>query len=634
MILDGLNEQQKDSILKSMDKDTLVIAGAGSGKTKTLTVRVGYLINEMNVPKEQIFVATFSNKAAKELKERLQPYCGDMSDMWIGTFHSLCCRIIKQFGYLLGIDGFSILTKYDKDKILKNLITTYVKDESLLRNSETNKISNDLLKRISGDISNYKNNYISSFKIYDKYKDYSPNDNEQKYKYYLSKIYKAYNGICWNNKTFDFDDLLVYGCMLSKMKEVREWFNENIKWFNVDESQDTNKVQYDMLINLYCNNNIFFVGDDTQSIYGFRSAKPEYILNFKKNFKNGIVLSLDRNYRSTQVIVNASNELINNNTVMYKKKCYSKNVYGELIDDVEVKNEYNEAKYVARCIKEYNAKGIPLNEIAILYRANIQSKPIEDTFVSENIPIKLVGSLSFYDRKVIKDVLSFIKFYCNRNDITNFTRAISLFPSVGSRTVDTIIEFANTNNCDLLESATYNAKGKAINSVYMFEDIINSLDGLSPNECIDTVWKKINILTHKNHDTKKYDEDCEYVKELSDSCKKYIDTNVNATLQDYLLNISLITSADKTSGSDKVNAMTLHASKGLEFKIVFIIGCNKGRIPHIKSKELHEIEEERRLFYVGMTRAKEKLILTHADNKNKSEFIKEIPEKYRNEIKE
>lgn len=629
-----LNKQQQEVVKKSIDKNTVVVAGAGSGKTRVLVERVQYLLESGKSSTDEIMVVTFTNKASNELKERLGTVkinnvpITNVKNMWVGTFHSICVRIINMFGYLYGINNFTIIDDDQKKKVIKELMKKHILDLTYLYDdgwqNRGKKVSNKLMKKMINKISSLKNNFVSSLQFYDNNCNVKLEDN--KFIYYLCRIYKDYCNYNFNSKCFDFDDLLVYGCMLSQKAEVKQYFRDKIKWFNIDEAQDTNKVQYSIILNLAGTNNIFLVGDDSQSIYSFRSAKPEYLLNFKKNFPNGQILSLDQNYRSTKTLVEASNYLINNNTKMYKKKCFSENEDGAKISIIRCGNEMDEASYVINSIMYmHNNGGVPFKDFAILYRTNKQSRVIEEELVHNNVPHKLVGCSGFYTRKVIKDVLSFIKFYANRMDDDSFSRSILLLPSIGKSSVNKTISYSQTNGYDLLTGADNCIKGKAKNSLTIYNDIINSLNGITTHECIEEVYKSIKPFYsfESNAQEQEYDD---LIDELIKSCKEFEFNNPNSTLQDYINNVMLLSSTNDNIDGDNVSVMTMHASKGLEFKVVFIVGCQEDFVPHKQSIDEDNLEEERRLLYVGVTRAEKKLVITYYGQR--SRFLEEIPDEY------
>ena len=568
-------------------------------------------------------VVTFTNKAADEIKGRIT--CANKDQMWIGTFHSICLKIIIKFGHLLNIKGFNIMDNNSRIKSIKNVMKDIIDDKDYLYD-KNGKISQKLFKQVESLISKNKNNFVSSIHYYDKYKDLSKDYN--KFLYYFCRIYNEYCSRNFRNKLFDFDDLLVYGCLLSRNDSVRDYFRSFVHWYNVDEAQDTNKVQYDIITNLAGANNIFLVGDDSQSIYGFRSAKPEYLLNFKNNFPNGQILSLDRNYRSTKNIVDASTALINHNTDMFKKKCYSENEEGDKILVINHPTPVSQAEWYCSTIEQFINQGYKYSDIAILYRTGKQERVIEETMVKFSIPHKVVGDLGFYDRKVIKDVLAYLFFSSNKNDDISFSRAISLFPGIGATSITKCVENAKVCNIDLLESAklTFTSK-KQIIGLNKFINIIQSVEDLQPNEMIIEIWNAICDYSRTSDKSEKVKEENELVEELVNSSMEFESNNPNCTLQQYLNNVLLLSqNKNNDEDADVVSLMTIHSAKGLEFKIVIVSDVAEGILPHDMSLKEGGKEEERRLMYEAMTRAEEKLILSYSGIK--SCFLDEIPKQY------
>lgn len=617
MDLSDLNEQQYKAVIDSIDCNTVVIAGAGSGKTKTMTSRVGYLIDDLKVEPENIMVVTFTNKAAKELKSRIYNVCSDVDKMWIGTFHHICNKILKEFGTYIGINSFNIMDTYQSKKTIHEAMN------SLGMTYDKAKINQYAFK-----ISKYKSTLTKPDNI--------PETEDANF----TRVYRAYQDICWSKRTFDFDDLIVYTiCLLTSSNEVRTWFYENIKYVMCDETQDTNGAQFSFLRLITGNNNLFVVGDDSQSIYGFRNARPEFILNFQKIYPYSRILQLDRNYRSTQTIVNASNAVINNNLVKYEKKAFSKNIMGNPILYHRCQNQENEASYIASEIMMMNNPNY--DEIAILYRTNAQSRVIEKELMDARIPCKMVNAISFYDRKEIKDILSFAKYMNNHKDSDAFIRAFGCMKSVGKKTIENVMNYALQNNIDFHEAFDYvKLSTKAKKSADDFKIIIShEKDVLSDifNAIIKYSHIAQDLIDENTPDSLSRLND---IKELVSSIKEIIKDTPNITLSDYLDSISLASPEDTNAQKKAVHLMTIHSAKGLEFDTVFIAGADDGILPlNCDSNKQDEVEEERRLFYVAMTRAKSTLYITSCairwDSQTniersykESRFISEIPDKY------
>lgn len=619
MDLSDLNPQQKNAVINSLNNNTVVIAGAGSGKTKTLTKRVGYLLDDMGVLPQSIMAVTFTNKAANELKQRLFTVCSEINKMWVGTFHSVCVKILKNFGSYIGIKSFSILSTYESKKIL----ATAIKEAGIPADKPT-------INKYMTKISNYKNEFINADSLL---KQANTNDDV-----IFANAYKNYQNIKWKSKTFDFDDLIIYSAILVKnSKEVANWFKQNIKYYIVDESQDMNSAQFSLIYYLAQGNNIFLVGDDSQSIYKFRGAKPGYLLNFDKYFPNGKVLMLEQNYRSTKTIVNASNAVVNCNKVKFYKKCFSENEIGDPIVYHKCDDAEDEAAWVANDI--FLQQGIiDINDIAILYRTNAQSRQIEQELMKLNIPYKLVGATSFYDRKEIKDIMAFVKFIANDKDKESFKRAIGSLSGIGKNTVDKIIEIAEDNSISYAEAFGYvklTAKGRK--SYDDFNEMLANVTAI-PSDLIKLIIDKTGILSSLiKENTEDSLSRIDNIKELINVAIEQENNDNRTTVQDFINNVSLMSTND-TEKSKGVSLMTIHASKGLEFNSVYIIGMEEGYLPHVNSlSRIEDIEEERRLCYVAMTRAKKNLYLTSCKSRfnengyitsNESRFLKEIPKQY------
>ena len=623
MDISDLNPQQKSAVLDSLDNNTVVIAGAGSGKTKTLTKRVGYIVDDLGVDPSNLMVVTFTNKAANEIIERITNEGIDVSDMWIGTFHSVCVKILKKFGSDIGIDYFSIIDSYTAKKTIKSIVFDKM-------GQSNDSIVNNIIARISY----YKCNMINTNKAY----EIAENDYERK----VAEIYKEYQRNTWEKRTFDFDDLIIYTIvLLTRSRYTLEWFNDNIKYIMCDESQDTNVSQFSLLKMLVGPNNLFLVGDDSQSIYGFRQAKPEYLLNFTSMYADSKVIMLEQNYRSTKTIVNASNAVIENNKSRYKKNAFSENDVGDPIIYHLTANPQQEADWIA---SEIAITPISLNDIVILYRTNAQSRVIEEALLKIGIPHKLVGAQSFYDRKEIKDILSFVKFIANPNDEISFTRALSTMKGIGKKTIEKIIEESKVSNMSFLDSIKqFGAKPKQAVSLNKFVNIIENAKVVgqsSVSDMVKYIVTSCGIIDDLNIEgTGEAMSRIENIKELINVSVEQDNKNKNLTVEDFVLNIALLSATKTDDKKEAVNLMTIHSSKGLEFKTVYIAGLEEGILPHRNSKTPDAIEEERRLMYVAMTRAKDNLFLSSCkerrlegindvERQSPSRFLSEIPKRY------
>lgn len=618
MDLSNLNDQQKNAIINTFDNNCIVIAGAGSGKTRVLTNRVGYLIDDMGVNPKNIMAVTFTNKAANELKVRLTKICNDLSSMWVGTFHSICVKILKNFGEDIGIKNFTIMDTKDSKELMKEVLK-----------SKNIPIEKSTITKYLNKISRYKNNLINSKEVFRK----ATKESEREF----AQIYDDFENESWRRRAFDFDDLIVYTvALLIKSKRTRDWFHDNVKYIMVDESQDVNTSQFKLLSLLAGNNNLYLVGDVDQSIYGFRSAKPEYLMNFKKLYPNAKILKLEQNYRSCGNIVQASNALIKNNNDRYDKKCFTNNRMGDPIIYHKALNAKDESNWIANEI--FMNSGVKnYSDIAILYRTNYQSRAIEDALMKLNIPYKLIGSTSFYERKEVKDIMAFLKFKANRKDLFSFKRSLGCIAGIGMTSIQKIVDCAKNNNIDLYSALDYvKLTQRGQSAIRVYKDIIENSNDYIPDMIIDVAEKSGILRNLYNENTQEALSRIDNIKELSNVALEYVNKNKNLTLEDFINNVALMSATDKTSENGAVSLMTIHSSKGLEFDTVFIIGMEEGILPHnnaLLSKK--DIEEERRLCYVAITRAKNNLYLTSAQTRMDSSSILVCQEsRFLNEIKD
>lgn len=622
MSLEGLNEQQVAAVVESFDTNTLVIAGAGSGKTHTLTCRVKYILETLGASEEEIMLVTFTNKAAKEIKTRMYEVTGEVEKMMIGTFHSVCLKLLKEYGDYIGINRFSILDTYKSRKLITELLDKY--------GEQTDK---GTVSKYISKISRFKSELINPKLALEKAQ--TPSD------VLLGKVYKEYQDRCWKDKTFDYDDLIVYTIvLLTRSEAVRDDVRYRYKYVMVDEAQDSNSAQFSLIKVLVGDNNLFLVGDDAQSIYKFRAAKPEYIMNLTHIYPDAKVLKLDRNYRSTQTIVNASNALVNHNTVGFKKECYSKNAIGDPILYYEALSAEDEAKWVVtEAMLLQKAENIKFEDIAILYRTNSQSRIIEEACMKMNVPVKLTGGVSFYSRKEIKDILSFAKFMADGSDEESFTRALSSLPGIGKTSVTNIVNLSKLDGISLLDAANSykcNKKGKV--AIDIFNEIVN-IDMKTPlGEIIEHIAIKSKIVEIlKNEGTEDAMSRLGNIKELINIAIDRYNENNKATIDDLLSYIALFSNEEGSGSKDGIQLMTIHASKGLEFEAVFVVGMDEDILPHQNNKKGLDVEEERRLGYVALSRAKNRLFISHCQCRtdggmnriyNPSRFISEIPNNY------
>ena len=598
MNLEYLNDRQKEAVLYG-DGPLLILAGAGSGKTSVLTKRVAYLIKERNVSPKNIVAITFTNKAAKEMKERIIKEVGKEGyDIQISTFHSFGLRIIKENYEKLGYEkNFTIIDSDDSLTVVKKILKEMGIDSTRFNP-----------KFIKNQISSCKNEMVTP----EKYKNLV-NDELSDITY---KVYKKYQDTLLRNNSLDFDDLLIKPIELfNKYKEVLENYQELFKYVFIDEYQDTNEAQYILSKMISAKNkNICVVGDDAQSIYSWRGANFKNILNFEKDYKNAKVILLEQNYRSTKTILNAANSVIKNNINKKDKNLWTDNSLGEKIKYVRTNDEKDEASYVTREIRNLVNNGVSLDDIAVLYRTNAQSRTIEEGFLNSNIPYKIVGAFAFYSRKEIKDLLAYLKLIYNTKDDVSLMRIIN-YPKrkIGAKTIENLSMDAVLNGTSMFDVIS---SGKELEFKKLILEMKEKSEVLSLTETIDMVLDKSGIKSElESEHTLEADIRLENLNEFKSITKTFEEESGIASLEDFLNEVSLVSDVNdqKNDNSPKVTLMTIHAVKGLEYKYVFVIGMEENIFPHINScEEDGGIEEERRLCYVAITRAKEKLYLVNA----------------------
>ncbi len=623
-MLDNLNEMQKEAVIYK-DGPLLILAGAGSGKTRVLTCRIAYLIKEYGVNPYNILAITFTNKAANEMKDRITNLIGK-TNITASTFHSF---------------GVKILREYDNAKILG-----YNKNFNIMDSDDTltliKKITKDLgfdpktfsPYMIKNKISSCKNEYVMP----EDYKAFVCSSEDD----VIYKIYSKYEDTLKQNNSVDFDDLLILPIKLFiEHEDILEKYQERYKYILIDEYQDTNKVQY-MLTKMLCKKyrNICVVGDVDQSIYGFRNADYRNILNFEKDYKDGKTIYLEQNYRSCKTILDAANSVIKNNKERKEKNLWSNKDIGDKISYYRAYDEVDEVFYCLKKIKELINNGVPYSDIAILYRTNAQSRVFEDVLLRENIPYKVIGSFYFYNRKEIKDLISYLKLINNQDDNLSLTRAISVPKrGIGEKSIRNLEEesiFYKASMFDCLKS------DKELEFKNLILDLKSKVSEVTLTELIEIVLDKSGMKEAlKKEKTLEADIRLENLEEFKSITKNFEEKEGLISLEDFLLEISLV--ADKEEYKDDPNRLTLmtvHQVKGLEYPYVFIVGLEEGIFPHRNSMNSEsEIEEERRLMYVAITRAMKKLYITNAkkrmlygEEKNNipSRFINEIDEKLLN----
>ena len=597
MNLDTLNDRQKEAVLYN-EGPLLIIAGAGAGKTKTLTTKIAYLIEEMGALPSNILAITFTNKAAKEMKDRIIRLIGSIGyQIQTSTFHSFGLKLLKENYERLGFDkNFVIMDSDDSLTIVKKIL----KDMDL-----DPKIYNP--RAIRNKISSCKNELISP-KAYSRY-TVSP------YEEIVCKVYEKYQEKLMKNNAVDFDDLLILPIKLfEENKDILEKYQEQFKYILIDEYQDTNEAQYKltkMLSEKY--RLITCVGDDSQSIYSFRGANYKNILNFEKDYKDAKTILLEQNYRSTSYILNAANDVIKNNKMKKEKNLWTSRGEGNKVKYYRALSESDEAYYVVKGIKQAISNGDNYDDIAVLYRTNAQSRNLEEAMLKENIPYRVVGSFYFYSRKEIKDLLAYLRLIHNEKDNISLLRVINTPKrGIGLKTIENLTKKADEENISIYEAIT---SGKELE----FKKIIEKLKEVSENVTLTELIDKILTGTGIKEELEK-EEDLtsevrlENLEEFKSITKSFEEREGLISLEDFLLEISLVSDAEEyKDDTNRVSLMTVHSVKGLEYKDVFVVGMEEGIFPHMNSlMESSEIEEERRLAYVAITRAKDNLTIINA----------------------
>ncbi len=635
-LLNDLNEKQREAA--EHDKGPiLVIAGAGTGKTRVLTHRIANLINTGRAKPWEVLAITFTNKAANEMKERIgQLIDYSIDKMWIGTFHSICVRILRRDIERLGYEKNFVI--YDSDD-QKTLIKDCIKEMNL----DTKTYNANVIRSI---ISNEKNNQNSpdSF-IAENYGNYNLRNTGEVYSLYEKKL-KIANAL-------DFDDLIVKALKLLQTNEdILESYRERFKYILVDEYQDTNNVQYKLVKLLgkksTGESNVFVVGDEDQSIYGWRGADINNILDFEKDFEGAKIIKLEKNYRSTNVILNAANGVIKNNCQRKGKNLYTDYECGNLVKLIENDNEKEEAFMVAALIrKEHTQNNVNYSDMAVLYRTNAQSRALEEGLIREGIPYKIVGGLKFYGRKEIKDIMSYLMLIQNHKDDISYNRIINVpRRKIGQKTIEIISQHASDDEVSMFE-ASYDTADLGLSKaatqsvqdfVAMMELLMIKKDIMPLSEFIEAVYEDTGYKTMLAEDTTIEGRSrVENINEFLSASKDFEERYEENSLEDFLSHTSLLADVDKTDETQKecVTLLTVHSAKGLEYDTVFVTGLEEGMFPIIHQDDNEDdTEEERRLFYVAVTRAKRMLYITYAneriifgshESRIKSRFIDEIP---------
>ena len=613
--LDGLNDKQREAVMH-VDGPCLVIAGAGSGKTKVLTTRIANLIDK-GIPSYNILAITFTNKAAKEMRERLEKIVPN-NNAFVGTFHSLGVRIIRENASVLGLDRtFSIVDSDDVLSIIKKILKDSGYDPKMNQPSY-----------IRNKISSIKNDMLTQDEIERLF--IQPQDKVAK------AVYYEYQDVLRKNNSVDFDDLLRLPVKLfTENKDILESYQDKFKYILIDEYQDTNEVQYKLSKLLAKKNkNIFIVGDPDQSIYMFRGANFRNILNFEKDYKDAKVIPLEENYRSTRYILDTANSVIKNNKERKEKNLWSNNGDGTKVSYLRAYDGKHEIQLVLDEIKKLKEQGYQSKDFGVLYRTNAQARLVEEMFLKSGEPYKVVGSYYFYSRKEIKDLICYLRLILNNDDEISLRRVINVPKrGIGDATIAKLEIEAKEQNTSIFQTIS---KGKELAFKELIRDLTQESDNLSLTELIELILDKSGMRAELEADKSLENElRLDNLEEFKSITQTFEDRTGSESLADFLEEISLI--ADVTEHKDDENVvtlMTIHSAKGLEFKVVFLIGMEDGIFPHQNSfLEEEGLEEERRLCYVGITRAREKLYISNAKRRMlygkdvinpPSRFIKEI----------
>jgi len=628
-ILEGLNQQQKEAVLQ-VEGPVLVLAGAGSGKTKALTHRIAYLVKDKKIASQNILSVTFTNKAAGEMGERVfkllygkepeSSYAIRTRFPWLGTFHSICVRILKEEIHHLGFErNFSIYDTGDQKAVIKRILKELEIDPK-------NFAPNTIQYFISGA----KNELIDE----EEYKKYENSPFEK----VTSDVYVKYQKYLKDSNALDFDDLIMKCVQLFQNNpEILEKYQEKFKYILIDEYQDTNQAQY-VWVKLLAkkSKNIMVVGDDYQAIYGWRGANFKNILNFEKDYKNTKVIKLEQNYRSTDVILDAANEVIKYNKNKTDKKLWTTETGGRPISIYNAINEQDEAEFIAMELRSLCKDG-DLSKFAVLYRTNAQSRALEEAFLSFNIPYRIVGGVRFYERKEIKDLLAYLRLILNPHDQESLARAVAN-PSRG-------IGQATFSKYLYINSSANEEKEEIPKKMQTFLTMVDEMRGAASDMNVGDLIEhvaiksglKASLLDGTPEGEARWENVLELVSVANQNARESEEEENSRGLEDFLERVALIQDTDSiATGTKAVTLMTMHSAKGLEFESVFIVGVEEGIFPHSRSlMDEHEMEEERRLCYVGITRAKKNLYMIHCSERNLygkfqanpvSRFIENIPE--------
>lgn len=633
-LVKNMNSEQSEAV-RTTEGPLLIMAGAGSGKTRVLTHRIAYLLDEKDVSPYNILAITFTNKAAKEMNARVEHLVGEEAQViWMSTFHSMCVRILRRDADRIGIErNFTIIDPTDQKSVIKDVLKS--------ENIDSKRFEP---RMFIGAISNLKNELKTPEDAQKEANDF--------HSQMVATVYKGYQRQLSRNEALDFDDLIMTTINLfERVPETLEYYQNKFQYIHVDEYQDTNKAQY-TLVKLLANKfkNLCVVGDSDQSIYGWRGADIQNILSFEEGYPEAKTIFLEQNYRSTKNILNAANEVIKHNSERKPKGLWTANSGGDKIQYYEAMTERDEAEYVVKEIMKHQRSGKKYSEMAILYRTNAQSRVLEETFMKSNIPYTMVGGQKFYDRKEIKDLLSYLRVIANSNDDISLQRIINVPKrGIGPSSVEKIQTYALQNNISMFDALaevdfiglSKKVTQECISFYEMIQNLIKEQEFLEISEIVDEVLQKSGYRDML--DREQSIESRSRLENLDEFMSVPKDYEENTPLEEqslinFLTDLSLVADIDEADTQNGVTLMTMHSAKGLEFPIVFIMGMEESLFPHIraiKSEDDHEMEEERRICYVAITRAEELLYITNATTRMlfgrsqsnmPSRFLKEIPE--------
>jgi len=631
-ILKGLNDKQYEAVINT-EGPCLVIAGAGSGKTKVLTHKIAYLMQEKNVAPWNILAITFTNKAANEMKERIAGLVGEQAkDLWMGTFHSICVKILRSHIEKIGFSSsFIIFDTSDQRTMIKRCIKELDLDDKMFTE-----------RAVQSEISNAKNEMLEP----DQYSARAKGDFRKEK---IAQVFEKYQKNLKENNAIDFDDIINFTIkILNENPEIKEYYSNKFQYVLVDEYQDTNKAQF-TLVKLFAENNrnITVVGDNDQGIYSFRGADISNILNFERDFKNAKIIKLEQNYRCTGNILKIANSVIKNNETKYEKKLWTENEVGNLPKIYSADNEYDEGNYIVEQIEHLRRQeGMKYSDFAVLYRMNTQSRAIEQILGREGIPYKVVGGLKFFERKEIKDIISYLRLIQNPMDNLSLIRIINEPKrGIGKTSLDKIQDLAIENETSMYE-VIKNADQYGLNRVFLnSREFVNVIEELRAKKGDLLISELVKLTLKKTGYTKALEDEktieaenrIENLEEFLTVAMEFEKEEADNSLENFLQGMTLSSDIDNVDDAEEsVTLMTLHSAKGLEFPVVFLVGMEEGIFPGYKSiGEESALEEERRLCYVGITRAKQHLYLTCSRQRTMfgstscnqvSRFVKEIPE--------